>query len=285
MRMKNPIVLLIVAAALAFLRPAPAQAQACSVTVSIATVATASGSCFIPSGDQGYIQITGTWVGTVHVQESFNNGVSWQKAEETTANTTFVLSVNRSRNRSVRVYFSARTSGTVTGTVTYNPALVTRLKYSNIPIGSVAYASLGTSVSVAASTSLMISDITVPAPFTATGVGVLIGATTGTNTVILSLYNASGGLVANTAVAGTTTGAANAFQEIAFTGSVNLSAGVHYCGLQMNGTTDKYRAVAASTFVDVLGGTVTGAAFGTMLTAITPPTTFTADKGPVCYVY
>lgn len=262
-----------------------ASAQACAVTVSIATAGTTSTSCFVPANSVAYVQITGSWVGTVTIERSTNAGASYTVQESTTANAAFTLPP-KTTNSYYIVRFQARTSGTVTGTITYNPANPARIKYSNVPIGAVAYASFGSSVSVVASTSLEISDMTVSEPFQATGIGVLVGATTGTNTIILSLYDASGGLVANTAIAGTTVGTANAFQEIAFTGGpINLPAGRYYCGLQMNGTTDKYRAIATATFVNVAGGTVTGAAFGTMLPAISPPTTFTAAVAPICYVY
>jgi hypothetical protein len=54
-------------------------------------------------------------------------------------------------------------------------------------------------------------------------------------------------------------------------------------GYQSNGTTDTLRTIAATTWADVLTTGVTGT-FGTA-PALTPPTTFTADKGPYAYVY
>ena len=287
--MTKPFVRLFVAALLVVaaivLTPHEANAQACAVTISIATTGTTSSTCFVPANSVAYVNLTGSWAGTAVVERSNTAGAAFAVQESATVNTAFTLPP-RTTNAVYQVRFQSRTSGTLTGTIIYNPVNPSRIKYSNIVIGHTAYSSLGTSVSVAFSTSLMISDLVVPQPFSATGMAALIGATTGTNTIILSLYDASGGLVANTAVAGTTTGTANAFQEINFTGGpINVPAGRYYCGLQMNGTTDKYRAIATATFVDVIGGTVTGAAFGTMLPAITPPTTLTADKGPICYVF
>ncbi len=52
----------------------------------------------------------------------------------------------------------------------------------------------------------------------------------------------------------------------------------------MNGTTDRFRSLPASMEGRGLAGSVTGQTFGTVV-AITPPTTFTADKGPVAFVY
>lgn len=260
------------------------QAQSCSVTVSLTAAGTSSSACFVPHGQTSYIQVTGTWVGTATIQRSDDGGASYQNQDSTTANASFTLNPRLTDSR-YRVQFSAVTSGTLAGSIVYNVNTGTRLAYSTVPIGSVAYSSFGTSVSVTASTSLVVSDLDIPAPFNATGLAVLIGATTGTNTVILSLYDVSGSLVTNTPVAGTLTGTANAFQRIDFASQIVLPAGHYYLALQMNGITDKYRAIAASTFVIPVGATLTGSAFGTQTPVIVPPTTFTANAGPIGYVY
>lgn len=50
-----------------------------------------------------------------------------------------------------------------------------------------------------------------------------------------------------------------------------------------NGTTATVRTIAANTYIDANTGSAAGT-FGTMLD-FTPPTTFTADVGPVAYLY
>jgi len=153
-----------------------------------------------------------------------------------------------------------------------------------VPIGSVAYSSFGTNKTPVAGT-IYISDIYVVRNTTLTGIGLLNGSTAGgTNTVIYALYNAQGKLIANTDLSGTSTSGANAFQQIAFTSAVNVDAGQYFVAVQRNGTTDTLRTVAADTFVDVVSTSVAGV-FGTIPSSITVPTSFSADNGPIVYVY
>lgn len=266
-----------------------ASAQACAVTVSLTTPGSFSTACFVPHNQVSFVTITGTWAGTAIIQRSDDGGASYRTQESTTVNNTYALPTRANDSR-YRVLFGTFTSGTLAGTITYNVNNVAPLTIPNVAIGSVAYSSLGSNVSTGASTTLNGTDLFIfQTPFSATGIGVMIGATTGTNTVILSLYDSTGALIANTTVAGTTVGLGgitNGPQQIAFTGGpFTLQPGRYEVTLQMNGTTDKYRAIAASTFVDVTGWTLTGAAFGTQTPYISPPQTFTADKGPIVYLY
>jgi len=159
-----------------------------------------------------------------------------------------------------------------------------RSKYAVIPIGSVAYGSLGTNTTLVAGTTYW-AEVFIPRNVTLTGVGVLNGATVGTDEWIVALYDSDGGaVVANSALAGTTSSGANAFQEIAFTSTYAAVGPARYwVALQSNGTTDTLRTIAASTYVDVLTKSATGT-FGT-LPSLTVPTTFTANVGPIGYVY
>lgn len=157
-----------------------------------------------------------------------------------------------------------------------------RSKFTTCHIGSVAYASHGTNTTLVAGTHYR-AEVFVPFAVQVTGAGVLNGATVGTDKGIVAIYDTRGNLVANSALAGSTTSGANAFQERAFAAAPKLQPGRYFLVYQSNGTTDTLRTIAASTFVDVLAGSATGT-FGTMLD-FTPPTTFTADKGPVGYLY
>lgn len=160
--------------------------------------------------------------------------------------------------------------------------LTGRSRYSSVPIGSVAYGSMGTNTTLVAGT-IYVSEIFIPRNITLTGVAILNGATVGTNNGVVGLYNSSGTLVANSALAGAVTVGANAFQNRDFTAPYAAVAGRYWIAYQANGTTDTIRTIAVSTFIDALTKSTAGA-FGT-LTALTPPTTITADVGPIGYVY
>jgi hypothetical protein len=147
--------------------------------------------------------------------------------------------------------------------------------------------SLGTSTTATANLTYF-ADIFIPVTgMVITGGAWLNGTTATTDRAILTLYNASGTLVANTTVAsaGTLIANANTFQQVAFTSTYTvLKPGRHWIGYQQNGTTATPRTIATATWIDVLSGSVAGAA-GVATTSITPATTFTADIGPVAYVY
>lgn len=186
------------------------------------------------------------------------------------------------KNSGGSVLASVTAAGVITPTS--GVAATGRPKYSTVPIGSVAYGSVGTNTTLVAGT-IYWAEVFIPRNVTLTGVGVLNGATVGTNNWIVGLYASAGGaVVANSALTGVTSSGANAFQEIAFTGTYAAVGPARYwIAFQSNGTTDTLRTIAVSTFVDVFTKSATGA-FGT-LTSLTVPTTFTADVGPVGYVY
>ena len=158
-----------------------------------------------------------------------------------------------------------------------------RLRYSTVPIGSVAYGSMGTD-SVQVAGTLYVADMAIPRAMTITGIGVLNGSTVGTDKVIYGLYADTGVLLASTALAGTTTSGANAFQEIALTAPIFVRGPARFAiVVQYNGTTDKMRKIAPSTFIDVMTQDETGT-FGTIQN-IAYNDTFTANVGPIAYVY
>jgi hypothetical protein len=157
-----------------------------------------------------------------------------------------------------------------------------RSRFSTVPIGSVAYGSFGTNTTMVAGTHYR-AEIFINRRVTLAGIAILNGATVGTDKGIAYLYDSNGALVASSALAGATTSGANAFQTYAFTANVTVDPGQYFIAYQSNGTTDTIRTTAASTFIDVMTGSATGT-FGTPLN-FTPPTTFTADKGPVAYAY
>lgn len=156
-------------------------------------------------------------------------------------------------------------------------------KQSTVPVGSVAYASMGTSAVHVAGT-FYISEINLVRTMLVTGIGVLNGTVVGTDSLIVMLFSPKGGMpLATSALAGVLSAGANAFQEIALITPFNpTNDGRYYVGVQCNGTTATTRRIAASTFLN-LAKSYTGT-FGTMAPLVVP-TTFTADVGPIAYLY
>lgn len=153
---------------------------------------------------------------------------------------------------------------------------------STVPLGGVAYSSLGTSTTYGASGTWYVGEIYVPFDMTSINCNFLSGATVGTNSVVCALFNTQGQPLANTALAGTATSGASSIQTIAWTSPVNLQTGRYFIAVQGNGTTDALRTIAASTYVGTLAATQTGT-FGTVPT-LTVPTTFTALDSPIAYL-
>src|SRR4051812_32091319 len=148
-------------------------------------------------------------------------------------------------------------------------------------------ASAGTSTTVVANT-MYFADVFIPETSKVlTGIGWLNGTTATTSKTIVTLYNSAGTLVANSIVTGggTLIATANIFQQVAFvTPYTTPKPGRYWIGYMQDSTTATPRTIAAATWVNVLTGSVAGVA-ATATTSITPPTTFTADTGPIAYVY
>lgn len=126
----------------------------------------------------------------------------------------------------------------------------------------------------------------IPHIVTLTGIGFLVGSVGGTDSVVAELHDADGKLLANSALAGVVVGAAAGMQEVPFTAPVEVvGPGWYYLSLTFNGTTAKFRTLAAATAMASTAFTKAAAlTFGTV-GDLTPPTTFTADVGPIAYVY
>lgn len=146
-----------------------------------------------------------------------------------------------------------------------------------------AFASAGTNTTMVAGT-LYRSEIYVPYLATWTGIGVLPGTTGGTDNGLVALYDSNGVLVANSAVAGVLVGTANTFQNRAFLNTVTLTPGRYFIAYQQNGTTATLRTHAAANGGNQMTGSSTGT-FGTLPASFTAPTTFTADVGPIGWLY
>lgn len=154
----------------------------------------------------------------------------------------------------------------------------------NINIGDTALNAIGNATSLANGTTFWAS-IFLPKNKLITGIGVLNAGTVGTNKLIAALYPGLGGAVlAYSAVAGATTVGANSWQQLALT-TPYYAVGpcMYYVAVQGNGATDNIRTIAASLQLGVLTESSTGT-FAT-LEDLVAPTTFTANVGPIAYLY
>ena len=153
-----------------------------------------------------------------------------------------------------------------------------------LPNGPIlAFASLGTSAVHVAGTWYR-SEIFVPHLAQWTGINVLNGATVGTDNIMVALYDTNGVLITNSAVAGALSAGANAFQSLAFLTQPILNPGRYFIAVQCNGTTATTRKWAAANGGNQMTQSATGT-FGTVPASFTPPTTFTADVGPIAALY
>lgn len=151
----------------------------------------------------------------------------------------------------------------------------------NVPIN--AFASMGTSA-VHVAGSWYRSEIQVPHLAQWTGFQVLNGATAATDNLIAALWDSAGNLITNSAVAGILATGANAFQQLPFVNAVLLTPGRYFIGIQANGTTTTTRRQAAAAGGNTMTS-LTAGVFGTVPATFTPPTTFTADVGPIGSLY
>lgn len=278
---KRWIVLSVFLMALAF--TPQLMAQGCSVSgISLASTGALSSACYVPPGQSISYSITGTWAGTVNVYYSENGGASYLPFTSGLTSNQAAVIPPATANRLYVVKFDSRTSGTVTGNLLGLSPVPGRNIYTTVPIGDVAYSSLGTGAVATVAGTWYISDVDIPRPMTVTTIGNLNGGTVGTDKLIYALFDGSGRPLGNTAVAGTVTAGSNSFQEIALTTNVSIPAGHYYIGVQSNGTTDKQRWQTTSTFIHTMTTSTTGA-FGTV-PFISPPTTFTTSTGPIAYV-
>lgn len=153
-----------------------------------------------------------------------------------------------------------------------------------IPLGSAALTGYETAGVVQTAGTFNLVEIYVPYWNTWTGIGVLNGTTVGTDKFIVALWGTDGRLIANSAVAGTTTAGASVMQNIPFTSTITLAPGRYIIGVQSNGTTDTIRHLLAANGSVASTGTVAGT-FGTVPSTITVPSTFTTAVGPISQLY
>lgn len=170
---------------------------------------------------------------------------------------------------------------------------------SNIPIGSVALASIGTNT--ADIIQLWVTDILVPFNRVVSNISYLSGGTATTDNILAAIYDSRGNLIASTALAGALVATANVWQTQAIalvypaTGLTSVAAGIaatsvqlygpqqYFVALQGNGTTAGAIQTVPAPY-QICAGLIAAGTFGTIPATITVPTTFTAAKGPIVYL-
>lgn len=117
------------------------------------------------------------------------------------------------------------------------------------------------------------------------GACLLNGATVTTDKHIYALFDATGNLLANTTLAGTSDAGASQYQCLSFTSPVALAGPAQYfVAIQGNGTTDNFQAYGTGgAHTSYPTGSQTGS-FG-VLAPITITTTFTAAVGPLMTLF
>lgn len=165
---------------------------------------------------------------------------------------------------------------------------------SNVPIGSVALASMGTNTTGVIQ--YWMTEIWIPVNRFVTKVGFLQGGTATTDKAAATIYQvtsgATGTLIASSPVAGTTLSGANTFLELTITldgsgaaiGGILLNGpGQYYIGIQTSGTNAGDIQTLNAPYLLATGAVAAGV-FGTFPATVTVPTAFSANNGPIVYV-
>ena len=154
--------------------------------------------------------------------------------------------------------------------------------WNHVPSG--ALASRGTDAARTAGTTYY-SEVHIDGNVTLTGMGVLLGTTAGTDKIAVALYDDSGNLLANSALAGVTTSGGDVYQEVAFTATYAAKGPGRFFGaVQINGTTDGLQMHTTLGPLWVTGSEA--GSFGTFPDPITTlATTHTDNLGPMFYLY
>lgn len=135
---------------------------------------------------------------------------------------------------------------------------------------------------------LFVTSIFLPVNKKIKGIGYLVGSVGGTNKVVAGLFSAAGEILAHSSetTEGATVGTAAEIQELNLTAEYSaVGPAVYFIGVTMNGNTARLRTIPKNTAgANILSEEITIAAKN-VLAKITAPTAFTADKGPVAWVY
>ena len=174
------------------------------------------------------------------------------------------------------------TTLTATGAITATGGIVGTLMGAAFNLRPAA-ATTGTDTAFADGTQF-VAALRVDHNITVTNLNYLIGSVGGTDKVYGVLYDSTGAVVIASSVSGggATVGTAANVQTLAVTTPTAIVRGLYYIGISANGATAKIRTVPAHCQGGLWGNSV-AQTHGTVA-AITPPTTFTADKAPYVFI-
>lgn len=174
---------------------------------------------------------------------------------------------------------------TLTGAATMTGGITPASAPTGVPNWINPTATSGTDTAFADGTQF-VTSIWLPVNMTLTGFTYLIGTVGGTDKVYVVLYSSAGAVLANSSLTGggATVGTAAQTQAVAFTATyAAVGNRRYYVGVSANGATAKLRTVPAFCSGGLFAGSV-AQTHGTVA-AITAPTTFTADKAPIGFLY
>lgn len=208
-------------------------------------------------------------------------------------NTNKVLNIGQTGLNAGKIKLWGSTSGstTIDAGTTGTPAIsitATGAPRYCVKDAGFALATAGTNTTLAAATTFSyVSEIDIPISMTVTGISVLAGGTAGgANNWAVALFTSAGGTAVAHSASTTSASSTNAFLDLPFTVAYSATGpGQYWAEFQSDGTTDKIQTIAAANSWK-RGWTQKPAstAFGTF-PSLTPPSTFTADVGPIACLY
>lgn len=129
-------------------------------------------------------------------------------------------------------------------------------------------------------TEIYVARVFIPTNTTVTGLALLNGSAVAGN-IQGALYDSSGALVGSTA--STAQSGTAAYQQVALSAPVAVKGpATYYISWSFNNTGARFRSHILGNFN---AGKLTGQVYGTVPATITPPTTFTANLGPISDSY
>jgi hypothetical protein len=152
--------------------------------------------------------------------------------------------------------------------------------------GTVSTASFSIGVSTVPGTSgnMYISSIYVPHTRWVTGISVLNGTVVGTSLTLVSLYDATGTLLANSSTAGVTGGTVQTVWDIPFGTALMVTGPArYYFGASSAAGTGAFMLMGVANLGDVTGK-MTAGTFGTLPNLVVP-TAFTSVQTPIGCIY
>jgi hypothetical protein len=254
------------------------------------------------SGETMFVNTVGTnYVGVTRGYQNLGGGQGHNSAALVLygpANAFLYTQPTGACNRTGQIYLPAVALGNTTTATTISDCLGSVWVTGAVPVlqnpffrvyqpqpGAVAYTSINTNGTTLTAGESYCAEIDVEFSKNVTGLGVLLGTTGGTDKHLVFLTDATGNLVANSALAGQTAGTASTYEQIPFTAPYYLiGPAKYYACVQTNGTTATVRMLVTSVQDGTTTKGITGT-FGTLPTPITAPTTFTTAVGPYFQLY